>query len=554
MPMLLILAGMGWVAYKQGLPRYRHFAEKQYSRQAWKFMINRDFSRAFLRARQSLAINSKNPVATQVIADLADMAGSPYAIYWRQRAELLAPTVTNQLALASTALKLEPFPYSITAKTLDEITPENQSTVTYHLIAGALAVKLDNFAEAEQNYAAAVKIRPGDPASQMSLAVVRLQSQNPRLIADARTTLETLDAGGKLGLLPLRSLVAESMARQDFDRAEQLSSNLMTNSQALFGDRMLHLAILHAARRPNFQAFLKDTEQRASQNPVYIGELGTWLNQFGYATESLAWLQGLPTSVRHEELVPLVLADSYISLKRWNDLESYLEGEQWPGMEYIRIAMLAFAIRNESERADYDVVWQRAVGLASKSPASLNLLAQLAASWSWKAEAGQVLWQAVDNFPNQDWPLVELKNLYIAQKDTKNLRRVFQIEFQRHPADKFAENNYAMLSLLLGEDTWTAHQYAAELHASAPDNPTFTSTYAFSLYLQGKTKQGIAVLQSLKPEDLSRPGTAAYYGILLAADGQVQAARDCFAKSTDAFLLPEEMALVRSAKRALPGG
>lgn len=549
---LFILAGMGWVAYKQGLPRYRRFIEKQYSRQAREFMVKRDFARAYLRARQSLAINTKNPDATQIIADLSDMSDSPYAIYWRQRVELLAPTVTNQFALASTALKFEQFPYSTTVKTLDEITPENRSTVTYHLIAGALAVKLDNLNEAEQNYAAAVKLQPDDPASRMSLAVVQLQSQNPRIIADARTTLEALGTEGKLGLLPLRSLVAESMLRQDFDRAERLSSVLLTNTQASFDDRMLHLAILHAAHRTYFQAFLNDTEQRASQNPIYIGELATWLNQFGYATEALAWLQGLPDPVRREELVPLALADSYTSLKRWNDLESYLENEHWPGMEYIRIAMLAFAIRNESENVDYDTAWQRAVGLASKSPASLNLLAQLAASWGWKAEAEQVLWQAVDNFPNQDWPLVQLNDFYTAQRDTKNMRRIFQIELQRHPADKFAKNNYAMLSLLLGEDTWTAHQYAAELHASAPDNPTFTSTYAFSLYLQGKTKQGIAVLRSLKPEDLSRPGTAAYYGVLLAADGQIQAAKDCFARSADAFLLPEEMALVRSAKKALP--
>ena len=81
------------------------------------------------------------------------------------------------------------------------------------------------------------------------------------------------------------------------------------------------------------------------------------------------------------------------------------------------------------------------------------------------------------------------------------------------------------------------------------ENPVFASTYAFSLHLQGKTKEGIEVLRALKPEELADPAVAVYYGVLLAAAGEAQAAKDYLDKSAKAFLLPEELALVTSARK-----
>jgi predicted Zn-dependent protease len=106
-----------------------------------------------------------------------------------------------------------------------------------------------------------------------------------------------------------------------------------------------------------------------------------------------------------------------------------------------------------------------------------------------------------------------------------------------------------MLSLLSGKDLTTAQKDAAELYASAPLSPVFASTYAFSLYLQGKTKEGIQVLRALKPEELANPAVAVYYGVLLADTGEAQAAKGYLDKSAKAFLLPEELVLVSSARK-----
>jgi Flp pilus assembly protein TadD len=544
---VLVLAAVA--GYKYGRPHYRRYVEQQYARQAEQFMLKGDFARAYLRARQVTAINPDNATACRVNAELADWANSPFALYWRQRTVLLAPTPTNRLALASTALKAEQFPYSTAAKTLDEIEPEFRRTANYHLVAGALAIKLNRLSEAEQHYAEALKLQPDSPVTRMSLAVVQLQSKDPKVIADSRITLELLNTDGKLGILPLRSLVAESVAARDFARAERLSNQVLTNAQGSFGDRMLHLSILHAVGQTNFQSFLKETQQKALQHPVYIGELAAWLNQFGFASEAITWLHELPPQVAGQGMIPLALADSYVALRKWKELETYLEAEHWIGLDHIRIAMLALAIRNQSGNQSSALAWDRAIRLASDAPTALNMLAQMALNWGWIPEVEQVLWHAAGKFPKQPWPLSVLQNLYIARRDSAGLRRVYQASMKRDPKDKLARNNFAMLSLLTGKEVPAAHKYAAELHTGEPGNPVFASTYAFSLHLQGRTKEGLEVLRALKPTELANPAVAVYYGILLSAAGEARASKDYLDMSGKAFLLPEELALVVSARK-----
>ena len=91
---------------------------------------------------------------------------------------------------------------------------------------------------------------------------------------------------------------------------------------------------------------------------------------------------------------------------------------------------------------------------------------------------------------------------------------------------------------------------AAELYAGETGSPVFASTYALSLYLQGKPQEGLKVLRALTPQALADPAVAVYYGVLLAATGEVEASKEYLQKSDKAFLLPEEMAMVNSARKA----
>ena len=76
---------------------------------------------------------------------------------------------------------------------------------------------------------------------------------------------------------------------------------------------------------------------------------------------------------------------------------------------------------------------------------------------------------------------------------------------------------------------------------------TIASTYAYSLHLQGKTREGLAVLEKLKPEALENPSVALYYGVLLSASGDAGKAAKYVGISQKAGLLPEERALADQA-------
>jgi len=537
--------------YTYGVPRYHALLERQYSQQAALWFQKGDLARAVLRARQTLSLNATNAIATRVFGDVADFCNSPVAMFWRQRAVLFTPTPTNRLALASTALKFEAFPFPTATKALGEITPEARETPTFHLIAGAMAVKMKDLPAAERHYTEALKFSPNDVAARMSLAVVRLHAKDPKVIKDSRTTLELLRTDRSVGLLALRSLVAESIDHGELDRAEMLSKQVLTNAQSSFSDRVLHLAILKKAKRPDFQDFLQESQAKAGRNVFQIGELAAWMNSSGHARETLKWLEGLPRQVVRQGLLPISLADAHAALGAWEELETYLLSEPWEGLDHVRFAMLALPERQLRGGQPQSAAWDRAVRLASASPQAMNVLVDLAGVWGWSKEVEDLLWQASERFVNQPWPLQTLEQFYAARRETAGLRRIYAARLMKDPEDRLARNNYAMVCLLANSDAARAHVAAADLHAADPQNQVFTSTYAFSLHLQGRTKEAIEMLRTLGLDKLDQPSLALYYGVFLAADGQPETARGYLKRAETAYMLPEEMALLRQAKSRL---
>ncbi len=541
------LAAVVGFGYWYGVPYYRSVMERQYAQQAQLLLKKGDLPRAILRARQTLALNSSNAIATRVFGDVADFYNSPMAMYWRQRASALTPNTTNSLALASTALKMESFPFPTAQKALGEVTAEARETPTFHLIAGAMALKLNKLDDAERHYTEALKLSPNDPAARMSLAVVRLHSQNPKIIADSRTALELLRTDRGVGLLALRSLVAESVDRRELDRAETLSKQVITNAQAAFSDRVLHLAILNANRSSEITNFLRQTQTNAAANPMAIAKLVAWMNSTGRAKEALDWLATLPPGLTQQGLLPISKADCYVTLRAWDELEAVLMKERWPGLDHVRFAMLAMAgWRRDGVRQP--TAWRLAVRNASQSPLALTTLVDLAAGWGWLDEVESVLWDAVEGFPHQSWPLESLTRFCATRGNTAGLRRVYATQMQRKAEDRLAQNNYAMTSLLLKQDLTQAWETAAKLHEADPGSAIFASTYAFSLYQQGRTKDAIAVLGALPLDQLDDPSLALYYGVFLVADGQKEVAKNYLDRAAKAFMLPEEAALLKQAR------
>lgn len=536
-------------AERFGRPAYRAYLERQYAAQAGAFLSKGDLTRADLRARQALRLNQENPEATVVHAEIAQRMNSPYALYWRQRAAMFNPAISNRLALANTALRLEPFPFPIATAALQSLEREALDEPAYHAARGALAVKLGDLPSAQQHYAKAVELKGEDPVARMSLAVLQIQSQDADLVRDSRVTLELLKDEGKLGILPLRALVAESAAKRDYTRAELLSSQLITNTQASLADNIMHLSLLRTRPEADFASHLRRVQTNCLAHSALIGQLASWMTRAGLAKECRDWLDELKPELRNLPMLRLAYADCLVTQRQWEALQSTLEAERWGALDHVRLAMLSMALRAQGENTAARVPWARAAAIASAAPTALNTLAQMTANWGWEDETEQILWQAATRLKAQTWPLQSLQKMYLARKDTRNLWRITDLMVRRNPGDKAARNNLAMLSLLLDRDIEQAQKTALELHQADPANPTFSSTYALALHLQGRTADAIEVLRALDEKELEQPSVGAYYGVMLAASGNKDAARKYLEKSQQALLLPEELALVNAAQR-----
>ena len=146
--------------------------------------------------------------------------------------------------------------------------------------------------------------------------------------------------------------------------------------------------------------------------------------------------------------------------------------------------------------------------------------------------------------------LQTLYTLYSKKNQTQGLYRVMVRMVEVDPDDLKVQNNLAQISLLLNADRERARKLAADLYQKEPTEPTYVSTYAFSLYANGETNAALKVMGKLSEDQLKQPALAAYYGIFLAAAGKTSEAREYLALGQQAQLLPEEKALVERAETA----
>ena len=546
----VLLAGLA-CAYHYAKPRYRVYRDQRVVQQAELCLAWGDLNRAVHSARVVLDRNQDNPGAMRVMAAVAEAYGSPEALRWRERVAALQPNLTNRLALAETALRFEAFPFTTATRALNEIEPANRQSVAYQRLAGVLAVKCARLPAAEKYFAEVLRLDPTNDVSQLSLAIVQLQSTNPPAHDAARATLEKLVPHPRIGPRAIRPLVAESLGRKDMARAEALSSQLVTNAQSVFRDRTVHLTILNARGDTNLPACLAQAEQIASTNYLAAKELADWLNSSGRAAECLDWFNRLPAKFLQQGLLPLARADAYRALKQWPELQRYLRNSQWSSLEPVRLALIAWAALKQSPPEDDVVPWQTALRLASASPEGLHQLAAFAAAWGWQARAEEVLWIAVEKCPAQPWPFTGLTQLYLGKQNTAGLCRVAKSFHEKVPSDLVAANNYAAYSLLLDRDLPAAQRAAATVYAAAPTNSYFASTHALSLIKQGRFLEAREVFRQITPDQLKDPTIAVYYGITLAADGLPAEAKPYLDQRSRARLLPEEVAL---ATRRWPSG
>ncbi len=545
----LLAVGGGYAGYRG------YLAQRQVRliKQAQMHLAKPDPKKAMLCLQRVLRSDPRNVEACRLMAAIHEASRSPETLLWRNRVVELNPrSVDDRLALAQSAI-LFGDPASAT-NTLEAVDAAAKKTAAYHNIAGEIYSMVNQASQAEFHFLEAARLEPTNQFPQLNLAILRLHSTNTAAVAEARATLARIAASTPtLRCQALRELLLASMLARQTNTALELSRDLVRQTNAMFSDQLLRLDVLRGSQNAEFKPALNTMLREAGTNLVKIYELSQWQISRSGPAATLAWLRSLPTSVRTNQTVEVVIADCLTMLEDWPGLQLALSKRDWAGLEFLRHAFLTRALRSQGLDGAATTEWVVALEqVAQQRPeikkGSLEMLLRLAVAWKWQGESEKLLWTIVNQYPSEKWAMQALSQILYADGRTRPLMQLFMQESKRSPSELDVKNNLAMTALLLDAKELRPHELAKELFQSAATNAAYASTYGFSLYLQGKIPEALKVYETLDPKELEQPSNAGYYGLVLKASGNKLKARTYLNWAFNGPLLPEERKLFEQAK------
>ncbi len=266
---------------------------------------------------------------------------------------------------------------------------------------------------------------------------------------------------------------------------------------------------------------------------------------------ALGWLQSLPATIQTNQPVPLIITDCQVALKDWAGLLALISKEDWGELNYYRLALESLAQRSLGHGAAGLTAWQKALRQSERQLASLSRLVRVTAAWRWTPEHTEILNKIIAAFPREKWAADQLVGELYAQGDTRAMEQLLTRIQAANPSDARLKNNLANVLLLLHAETNKACRLAREAFDTAPEDPFFASTYAYSLLLRKRNDEAVQAFSRVQPEYLRIPAVAAYYGAVQAQSGHDNIAKEPLARAEAANLLPEEKEMVRRAKARL---
>ncbi|MBC8095859.1 MAG: hypothetical protein H7Y43_08600, partial [Akkermansiaceae bacterium] len=485
-----------------------------------------------------------------MMADLMEAAGSPTAVGWRVRVAQLEPqSAERRFQWARTALRARDF--NAASEALSGLDERARKLADCHKLMGALHSGLERPVEAEKHFREALRLEPGSLITMLNLATLRLNSTNAEVASLARATLQQMGTNAEMRIVVLERLKTDAVFRQAFPEAIAYSDKLIREPRATIDSRMDHLRLLRKTRSQDYEAYFKVLKEEGARSSVAAYTLARWMAMTDGPTNALSWVRSLPPTIRTNEPVPLVVADCQILMKDWRGLLSLTERTDWGQSEFYRLALLSLAQRSLNQKLAADASWRKAFRQADRRLDRLTWLLKVAENSGWKDETAQVLREVTGTFPGEKWALDRLTMHLYAAGDTRAIHLVLSKAHESNPADPMLKNNLAYVCLLLGTDLNNAHRLVKEAFEQVPEDDSVLSTYAYSLFLQGKRDEAVSVAKRLKPEALKSPSVAACFSVINARAGNKSITKEPLLLAEAARLLPEEKELVRQARASL---
>jgi hypothetical protein len=543
---------LGVVLFSYGSRLYEDWRGTRLLDRATALLQEGKLSKAAQTARELVARHPDFVPALYVLAEAAEKQNREEAVSWRQQIARLLPTdLDSQLNLASAALRFGKL--DLARQALDRVPANDRDSAAYHVVAGWLARAEGNFAGQEEQFAAAVKKEPSNDLYQFNLAALQIRSKDSEKSARARDTFQRLSKVAPYRTGALRALLNDAVARNDRAAADSFAQQLQMSPEITFGDYLLCLNFYRKLDEKKFRLVLERVKPFAARDPPNLASLMDWMNQNGLAGDVVKWIDKLPAAELNSTPTAVAVADAYATTKNWSRLKRWTRTGAWGDSEYLRLAYQAIATRQSRPRTgnasdEFETLWRSAEHSANDQPEHELALARLASKWDLEKESEELWWRVAKNASSRREALEWLRRLYRADNETAKLYDVLQRIHDSSPTEAPITADLARLGLNIGQNTEQSHQLAKEAYDRDPNEVNCAVTYAFSLSRLGKNAEGLAIMQSLPPEQLHDPHAAVYVALLLAEAGQAEAASDYIAATDDAEIYPEEEKMLDEAK------
>ena len=548
---LAVIAGfaLGLLVLSIG-PRFVNaWRESRLLRQAETNLKQGNFNAANDTARRALQIDRDSLAAYQILAEATEKQNRAETVVWRAQIARLQPRdIDSQLNLASAALRFGQL--DAARKALESVPKENRESAPYHVVAGWLARAQGDEAGQERHFAAALEKEPRNETYQYNLAAVRIKSPDSQKNAQAREALEQLAKTAPFRAGSLRALLNDAIRHNDLTAADRFAQELQLSPQVTFADDLLCLDFYKKLDQKKLATLLEKVKPLAARQPEDLAALMAWMNGNAMSAEVLRWMEKLPPEKTANPPPAIEVADAFAAQKNWSRLRRWTKSTNWGDSEYLGLAYQAYArqqSRQEGADAESVSLWHDAERACEENPEHEIRLARLASKWNLPSQAEQLWLRVAHNPLSRREALDALFEIYRASNDLPNLYLTAVRLHETSPEEPLIAAEYARLSIILDRNQTEGQRVAKEAFDQAPTEPPCVVAQALSLNSQGRTPEGIVILQKLPPEKLHDARVALYFAVLLLNDGKADAAHEFIEAANSGFVFPEEKKLLQEA-------
>lgn len=385
---------------------------------------------------------------------------------------------------------------------------------------GARAEALEHFREAHRT-------KPESLPILVNYAAFLTNTGDPSLDAEWEGLLAEVGKreGGNLAALRLR--LARATSKKDAATALALAAEIATHPKHRFQDELQYLSTLWAFRPGDYPAALAGLKERCLKDRPHMNVLLQWLMEGGRWQEALAWIEAFPTELQSSIYFRFIRLQCALKAPLPPDrLIQWLGSESWKGAEPLRLAGLAEA-HQRAGRKDAAASRRQAVDLASKEPLAAYELLDLVEGWpGWDAEEEALLTVLSKDKIFQADALQKLFQIRLARKDAAQLLPVAEQLSRINPKSMILEGNYLSLALLNDPQSAKLHRACERFFHNYPHNPHALSLQGYALALQGKTAEGLALMERIPLEIRQRAPINLYYAHTLSQAGRPAEAAD----------------------------